>query len=218
MVEFAIHVEGQEGSPVAKKKKASRSKIGDKIRKIVASKKVIEWKLRPEILCCQKIPKPLHGVVPRLLLGQKWWDKTRETAYRSTDYHCIACGVHKYDAKGRQWLEGHEVYEIDYLAGIAEYKETVPLCHFCHNYIHDGRLKNLLESGKVHHAKYVAVIQHGDAVLKTHGLTRERYEGPMAEWGDWRLVVEGKEHPPLHRSMSEYIIAMENFDGSSEEE
>lgn len=195
-----------------------RAKVGDKIRKILADKKIVDWKLRPEILCCQKIPKPLHGVVPRLLLGQSWWDKTREAAYRSTDFHCVACGVHKYDAKNRQWLEGHEVYEIDYLAGIAEYKETVPLCHFCHNYIHDGRLNCLLESGRIHQAKYVAIIQHGDAVLKKHGLKREKYEGPMADWGDWRLIVEGREYMPSFRSLADYIIGMEKLDGEPEED
>lgn len=198
---------------MAKKKP---TKVSSKIKKILSEKQEVKWVLRPEILCCQKIPKALHGVVPREILGKKWWDETRDAAYRSTDFHCVACGVHKYEAKSRQWLEGHEVYEIDYLSGIAEYKETVPLCHYCHNYIHDGRLKALLEAGRVHHAKYVAVIQHGDDVLKKHSLVRDRYDGPIADWSDWRLIINGKTYKPKYASESDHFLAMEKVDVEEE--
>ena len=163
------------------------------------------WKTRPEILLCRNIPNPLHGVAPREILGRVWWDKTRQKAYRSTNFCCIACGVWKHKARYRDWLEAHEVYEIDYLLGRMAYIETVPLCHLCHTYIHWGRLDALLEKGEVTHKKFRDVHNHGDRVLKEAGLQRlEPYNGPTVEWSEWRLVLNGKEYPPIHKTQKDW--------------
>ena len=163
------------------------------------------WKTRPEILLCRNVPKPLHGVAPREIMGGVWWDKTRKAAYRSTNFHCVACGMWKHKAKYRQWLEAHEVYEIDYLLGRMTYVETVPLCHLCHNYIHSGRLDALFERGEVSHKKFRDIHNHGDRVLKEVGLHRlEPPEEFTVEWGDWRLVLNGKEYPPKHKTQKQW--------------
>lgn len=164
----------------------------------------VEWKLRPEILCRPKQPEALHGVVPREILGPSWWNKTRQKAYESTNFHCIVCGVQKYKAKYHPWLEGHELYEIDYLCATSTYVETIPVCHFCHNYYHSGRLQALLAKGEIHHAKFVAIIQHGDEILAQHNLVRNVHEGPMPEWGEWRLIIDGLEYKPLYPTFEEY--------------
>ena len=166
------------------------------------------WTPDPRILLCPQVPKPLHQVCPRTILGQKWWDKTRKEAYASTDWHCEACGVFKLDAKGRPWLEGHELYKINYLVGLMTYVRAIPLCHYCHNYIHVGRLNALLEKGEIHHAKYVAIIQHGDAVLTSVGERRleplEQGKGKIAPWAKWRLLLEGKKYPPKFPNYEEW--------------
>lgn len=163
---------------------------------------------RPEVLLCPNVPKPLHGLAPRVVLGTKWWNETRQAAYRATDYHCITCGVWKYDARGPKWLEGHEVYEVDYAQGRSVYIETVALCHYCHNYIHDGRMQALVEKGRMPASKYVSIIIHGDAILRAAGLVvPPPYEGLMAEWGDWRLVVYGKEYEPIYETFEQWCAA-----------
>ena len=162
---------------------------------------VREWKPRPEILLCPNTPRPMHGVVPRELLGPKWWNATRREAYRSTNYHCVACEVSKYNAKARKWLEGHEVYTVNYLKGTWTYIETVPLCHYCHNYIHGGRMLALLQKGQMNQGKYAGVIQHGDKVLSQAGLDRfPPYPGPFAAWSKWRLLLKGKKYPPKFKT------------------
>lgn len=147
----------------------------------------------------------MHGLAPRIVLGAKWWNQTRQAAYRSTLWHCVACGVPNRIARFRQWLEGHELYEVDYPAGRLYYVETVPLCHCCHNYVHDGRLCSLLKKDQVSCQKYVAIIQHGDAVLAQAGLSKpEPYHGPFAEWSSWRLVLLGKKYPPIYKTYEEW--------------
>lgn len=163
------------------------------------------WKLSPELLLHPNIPMPMHGVAPRIVLGSTWWNQERVAAYRKVDYHCEACGVKKVHAAYHRWLEGHEIYDINYTAGRMVYVRTASLCHFCHNYIHSGRLKSLLEKGEIHHAKYVDIIQHGDRVLKQNGLKKlPVHNGKIAEWNEWRLVIEFNggiiEIPPVHKS------------------
>lgn len=173
-------------------------------------------KLRPEILLHPNIPKPLHGVNPRTINGKNWWDRERRKVYKSTEFHCLACGVHKDDALNRKWLEAHEIYEVDYKKGTAKFIEAVPLCHYCHNYIHDGRLTDLLKRGEIHSAKFASIIKHGDRVLAKAGMKKptklERdtavlnmeLGGQLAEWSSWRLIIGRKKYKPLFASYDEW--------------
>jgi len=159
----------------------------------------------------------MHGVAPRVVLGTNWWNRERLLCYKSTNFHCEACGVHKTLAKYKQWLEGHEVYEIDYAKGTMKFLRATPLCHYCHNYIHVGRLQWLLETGKLNQYKFAQIIQHGDAVLSQAGLVRksklevEEWErelvrsGKFAPWEKWRLVVGGQKYPPKFKSYEEWL-------------
>lgn len=162
------------------------------------------------------IPKPMHGVAPRTVLGSKWWNSTKKTAYASTGNRCLACGTHASASKYRQWTEAHEVYSINYVLGRMFYEETIPLCHLCHCYIHDGRLRWLMSIGKLHFGKFAQVMQHGDRVIDEAGLPpRLPYtvrdaafvegimSGSYAAWSNWRLVVENKEYPPLREEHNE---------------
>lgn len=180
----------------------------------------VNFVLRPEILLCPNVPKPLHRLAPRNILGSGWWNKTRQEAYASTNFHCVACGAQKYEVKGsKKWLEGHEVYDIKYADGIATYIETVPLCPFCHNYIHDGRMRALLQKGELHHAKYIAVIQHGNQVLeraglqkmghnaRTEELARLTKSGKIAKWQKWRLILFGKVYRTPYKHIGEWAKA-----------
>lgn len=156
---------------------------------------------RPEVLQCPQIPKPMHCVSPRAVLGSAWWNAERRAAYASTNYHCIACGVHKGKARFHQWLEGHELYFTDYHKGRLTYLETVPLCHACHNYIHRGRLQALLDEGQITGERFSIIVRHGDKALREAGLFKpDEYSGPIAKWADWRLVVGDKEYEPKFKS------------------
>ena len=170
------------------------------------------------------IPKPLHEVNPRNIMGQKAWDVVRQEAYASTDYHCIACGVHKSEAKGPKWLEAHEFYKIDYGAGRVEIEKIIPLCHYCHNFIHSGRLQMILGKEKTEE-EVICILEHGFKILAQHELSAFYYtlsfagmigantygviaatlpDGETPAWEDWRLVWNGVEYPPKYKTYDEW--------------
>lgn len=170
---------------------------------------------QPQLLLGPNIPKPLHEVAPRNVLGVNWWNRERRACYVSTAFRCLACGVPKYCASYHQWMEAHETYSIAYEKGTATYVKAVPLCHYCHNFIHDGRLQALLTQGKIHQAKYVNIITHGDKVLAEAGLKKLSLQerivalstAKMARWEDWRLIIDGKEYPPKYKSYQAWCKA-----------
>ena len=169
----------------------------------------------PEYLTHPNIPKPLHGVNPRSIKGQAWWDKVRREAYKKYDYHCWACGISKWDAMFHNWLEAHEHYDINYETGEVKLIEIIALCHSCHNFIHSGRLWKMYCHGEVDKGRADYILRHGFRVLKEAGL--EPFEGtkliwfmvndredeyippkeddqPMANWWNWHLILDGEKH------------------------
>jgi hypothetical protein len=146
-------------------------------------------KTRPELLNHPNIPKPLHGLAPRVLLGEEWWNEAREQAYKRNYYQCWACGVHKYEALFHRWLEAHETYAIDYRAGRAEMIEVVALCHACHNFIHSGRLMALLEQDQIPPGRFWAILKHGFKMLRTAGLPDNIYAREAVLAG-WQLLID----------------------------
>lgn len=176
----------------------------------------------PALLTHPNIPKPLHGRNPRSILGKDWWDIKRREAYAKHDYHCWACGVHKKDAMYHQWLEGHESYLIDYHKGEVRLNEIVALCHSCHNFIHSGRLQILWQKDKIAHEKCVDILEHGFAILEMAELKpffgtimvwnlltgdNKPYkidDSPMADWGDWHLILEGVKYYSLFKNIDDW--------------
>ena len=162
-------------------------------------------KTRPEILLHPNIPKPMHGLAPRVIMGDAWWNENRQIAYRSTDFHCAACGVHKRDAKYHQWLEAHELYEMDYENGKMIFKELVPLCHSCHNFIHSGRLQVLVDKGEIPESKQRDILKHGKQIIKAAGLKTPKPPTRCAEWSKWRMVFNGQEYKGKFKSFDAWM-------------
>ena len=179
----------------------------------------------PKYLTHPNIPKPLHGVNPRTIKGQAWWDVKRQEAYSENDYCCWACGIHKSQADYHQWLEAHEEYEINYETGEVKLKNIIALCHSCHNFIHSGRLFIMFQKGKYSREKILDILARGFGILAESSL--EPYEGTRyiwlllhgkesdfvpkektrqstATWKDWHLVIDGEKHYSPYESMEEW--------------
>lgn len=169
---------------------------------------------RPEILSMPNIPKPLHGLNPRTIMGREAWDVKRKEIYASTQYHCAACGVHKSEAKKHRWLESHELFEIDYEAAKAFLVEIVPLCHFCHAFIHSGLTRVRARKKQISAQDVRDILTHGCNVLRqgsssifigTSQLCQlvnvdcsdikcQSLPDHIGKWSDWRMVWNGEEY------------------------
>lgn len=125
--------------------------------------------VRASLLAHPNIPKPLHGIAPRAIKGQEWWDSIREGVYALYKYRCSACGIHRDAAPYYQWLEAHECYNIDYDTGRVTLREIVGLCHACHNFIHSGRMTALVGKGEMSPTKAIEILERGFVRLKRAG-------------------------------------------------
>jgi hypothetical protein len=182
--------------------------------------------LKPDILTHPNIPKPLHGVNPRLIMGQTKWDVIRKEVFRSSDYHCVACGVHESNAKKKQQLEAHEYYNIDYNEGRVEIVSIEPLCLYCHTFIHSGLLSISVTKKWRTQQVAVEILEHGFKILSDNKLQAfpftlqlakkfgaktykvKPYEpatSKIVQWGDWRLVWDGKEYSPKFATYEEWL-------------
>jgi len=129
--------------------------------------------IEPKLLLHPVIPDPLHGTNPRTIFGRGWWEWERKKTYLKNNYHCWVCGTHQSKAKYYKRLEAHETYDIDYNKGIMTFNSIVALCYCCHNYIHSGRLYQLLQSNKICKRRYDTIIKHGNNILKKHNLYKQ---------------------------------------------
>ena len=164
---------------------------------------------------------------PRTVKGQDWWDVTRRTAYASTDYHCLACGIHKTENRYHKWLEAHEDYDINFKTGEVNIKQIIPLCHSCHNFIHSGRLQmaNLVHYGARSNnlGKIRDIIEHGIRICEENNLAVQYYTVDLADnlkishkcekleqpdgdpdWGAWHLLLEGEKYYSKFKDINEW--------------
>jgi hypothetical protein len=182
------------------------------------------FRTEPAILTHPHIPKPLHGMNPRSLKGQEWWDRARRKAYASTGYRCLACGVPKAQAHEHQWLEAHEWWRINYQEGTAVVERIVPLCHWCHSFIHSGRLQMIAGREKPIEV-CVDILEHGFRILRDHKLrvfpvtldfaraigartfgvrSYKIRVNPEVQWRDWRIILDGEEYRSKFRDAREW--------------
>jgi len=211
--------------------------------------KMIEKSKFPDasILLHPNIPKPLHGLAPRTIIGQEWWDEERYEAYARYGFCCHACGVHKDEFAHRKGiLDAHEMYQMDYKNGKMIYLYSVALCHYCHNFIHNGRMAIRLKKGEISWNYFVDVLYDGFVTLKkaelppnvfalmsylsaesfaiekrwklpfwagaarksledNKNLFKQFSESADIEWSDWRLVLNGKEYEPIHKTFEDWV-------------
>lgn len=172
---------------------------------------------RPAILLEPQIMKPLHGLNPRSILGKKWWDIERQKAYAKNNYCCWACGTYKtHVIDVEPWLDGHELYDINFEKCKYELKEIVALCRKCHSYIHFGRTTILYNEGTITEELYKIIYNYGNNVLSKAGLDTTDawwYDPDIAQhflpeqdgtWNKWHLIINDKRYESKFKSFEDW--------------
>ena len=182
----------------------------------------------PKLLTHENIPKPLHGINPRTIKGDIWWNDQRYEAYKTHNYRCWACGIYKREAHYHKWLEAHETYDINHQAATATFTGVVALCHVCHMFIHCGRMWNLYLYKEIPLSKVSHVMKRGFALLagaglepalsakiidlqmkgaqpeKIEKLLRADVNSIQQDWTKWHLVFEGQSYFSNFKNLDEW--------------
>ena len=146
-----------------------------------------------EVLTQTILPKSLHGINPRTIMGQAKWDKIKKAKLLEADHHCMACDEYVPHVAGN-YLECHEVYTIDLEKKEFQLADIVCLCKRCHEYIHRARLKRLVAEGVITQEYYDSVIERGNALLHANNLVKNDLPKNEINNPDWYLLYEGKKY------------------------
>lgn len=146
-----------------------------------------------EVLTQTILPFSLHGINPRTLMGEAEWNKIKYQVQKESYHECQCCGRYIRHVPG-DWIETHEMYNIDLEKHEFQLLGFVGLCHECHSYIHQGRLRVLLATNQISRAEYDKIIQHGNRLLKTFGLTKQDLPAKEIENPNWYLLYNGKKY------------------------
>lgn len=101
------------------------------------------------LLTMPNVPRPLHGLPPRKIMGRSTWDHVRKRCYFNAGYKCEICGADP--PKGQ--LHSHELFSIDWKAGTSRFERCIAICKQDHDFIHSGRLVTLYKEGNLLYPK-----------------------------------------------------------------
>lgn len=130
------------------------------------------------IITMPNVPRPLHGMPPRKIMGQKEWDKMRKRCYYDAEYKCEVCGAEP----ERGGLDAHELYSVDWKEGTSTFVRCVALCKKCHSFIHSGRLITLYKQGNPLYTReyLLSVVEHGFKLISEHN---KKYNDKLRAYG-----------------------------------
>lgn len=112
------------------------------------------------LITMPNVPRPLHKLNPRNIMGASTWNHVRKRCYFDAGYKCEICGIDFADIKPR--YAAHELYSYDWIAGTGKFERCIAVCAVCHNAIHSGRLITMYKNDNPLYPKeYVLkVVEH----------------------------------------------------------
>lgn len=149
------------------------------------------------LITMPNVPRPLHGLPPRKIMGQTAWDRMRKQCYYNAHYKCEVCGAEP--PKGQ--LHAHELYTIDYMEGTSTFNRCIAICKQDHDFIHSGRLLTLYKQGNPLYPKnyLLEVVEKG---FKLIGDINKKYNADLRVYATY---LEYLKVPSLRMEMENLI-------------
>ena len=190
----------------------SKNRVSSSVRKLIDDfpeydiKQVIQWKLPDEkdlrsLITMPNIPKPLHGVAPRVVLGNVWWNRARNVCYLAAQDTCEICGAKPEEKRNRH---AHELYKVNWRLGETEFIRPVCVCYNCHCLcIHTGRAITLYKKNNpIFPADtLLAGAEHAFTIISSYNADHAD-RPPIRAYGTW---LEYLRQPDLEKPMRELI-------------
>lgn len=151
------------------------------------------------LITMPNVPRPLHGLPPRKIMGDAMWTRVRKRCYFDAGYKCEICGVDP--PKGQ--LHAHELYSYDYKEGTGKFERCIAICKQDHDFIHSGRLITMYKNKNVLYPKsYVLdVVEKGFKLIYEYNETHKNRKPLRA----YATFLEYLKVPELAMEMSELI-------------
>lgn len=153
------------------------------------------------LITMPNVPRPLHRLNPRNIMGQSTWNHVRKRCYYNAHYKCEICGVDFAEIKPR--YAAHELYSYDYMAGTGKFERCIAICAQCHNAIHSGRLITMYKNGnQLYPKQYVLkVVEHCFRLVSQYN-AEHRNKKPLKLYATF---LEYLKVPELHDDMVKLI-------------
>ncbi len=146
-----------------------------------------------EILAQSILPLSIHGVNPRKIMGDYKWKQIKKEKQKEADHHCMCCGEYVEHVPGN-YLECHELYDIDLENREFRFKDVVCICKKCHQFIHSARTKCLVEEGEITQEYFNEIMERGNNLLMINGLEKKDLSQKEIKNPKWVLVYENKRY------------------------
>ena len=156
------------------------------------------------VIAMPNIPRPLHLVNPRNLLGATTWNHMRRACYAKADMTCEICG--KKQEPGH--CDAHEIYDIDYKKGTATFVKVVCLCRTCHRLgIHTGRCVTLHKEGNPLMPKEALLEGAENAFTIISSYNQAHPDAPLRAYATWLEYLKCEDlKVPMEELIKKYDI------------
>ena len=123
------------------------------------------------LLTMPNIPRPLHTLCPRSIIGNKAWRCYRKECIKRAKYVCEVCGKKlTYNARS------HELYTYCYLTGTATFQRCVCLCNTCHAGIHSGHSITQFKHGEISKGRLLEIIENAFRIVWEYNCSHTNQE------------------------------------------
>lgn len=135
-------------------------------------KTVLAWAAPKEdgapIIAMPNIPKPIHGLAPRTVLGDSTWQHMRKRCYFEAGYKSQISGIDLDRSSAQLRPNAHELYSYNYYTGEALFERAVCISPLEHNFIHSGRMLTMYKKGNPLMPKsyLLAAVENGFRIIK----------------------------------------------------